>query len=57
MISTMLESNSDLNIDEINLIGTAIDVMDEQVNLLKDQPGRSPEALAAFKKLLSKAID
>lgn len=57
MISTMLESNSDLNIDEINLIGTAIDVMDEQVNLLKDQPGRSLKALTAFKELLSKVID
>jgi flagellar biosynthesis regulator FlaF len=53
----MLESNSDLNIDETILIGTAIDVMDEQVNLLKDQPGRSPEALTALRELLSKVID
>ncbi|KAJ5988884.1 hypothetical protein N7481_004094 [Penicillium waksmanii] len=52
----MLESNSNLNIDEINT-GTAIDVMDGQVNLLKDHTRQSPEALTAFKKLLSKVID
>jgi hypothetical protein len=54
IISTMLDSGSDLNIDEINLIGTGIDIVDDQVNLLRGQPKQSPVALTAFKELLIK---
>lgn len=57
IISNLLDSSSDLDNDEINLIGTAIDALDDQVNLLEDQPELAHEALIAFKELLFRVID